>query len=149
MAAWIGLIGTLIGAGATLLSQYLVKRPEKHDDRMMLMVARSAQLVALANDYRNRIWEERSLGVADRVSPWNLQDYRLAEAHISIVCRAPSVRLSLRELNEAGKELGRVWRTDASKEPEVEAAGRRHREALGSFIESSADYIAAMGKRAV
>jgi hypothetical protein len=86
MTSWIGLIGVLAGASIALLGQYTFKRLERRHADVALLFEQCAQLVALSNDFRNRLWEERKLGRKNAVAEWNISDHRLAEARIRILC---------------------------------------------------------------
>lgn len=59
MATWVGLIGVLAGALIAFVSQYLVGRSERQERNEALLLEQCALLIALSEDYRNRVWEER------------------------------------------------------------------------------------------
>jgi hypothetical protein len=44
-----------------------------------VLLDQRAQLIALSEDYRNRVWEERNLAANDVVAQWNIGVFRLAE----------------------------------------------------------------------
>jgi hypothetical protein len=141
MQGWIGIIGALAGGGIALLGQYGIRLADRRDKLAALFLEQCAQLVALAEDYRNRVWEERRLDLQGRVSEWRFGDYRLAAARIAIICRDTRLREALEQLNEAAKSLGKAWRPTERKDEQVEIAWRRHREALDQFIEASGAVI--------
>jgi len=137
MQGWIGIIGVLAGGGIALLGQYRLRLADKRDELTALFLEQCAQLVALSEDYRNRVWEERRLSLQGRVAEWRLGDYRLAEARVKILCRDAQLRDALKHLNEAGGSLGKVWRPAGDEDEQVETAWRTHREALNRFMEAS------------
>jgi hypothetical protein len=55
MASWIGLVGALAGASIALLGQYTFKKLERRHGNLALLYEQCAQLVALSEDFRNRL----------------------------------------------------------------------------------------------
>jgi hypothetical protein len=70
MSAWIGLIGVAAGALAALIGQYLVRNSEARERRDTILLEQLATLVALSEDFRNRVWEERNKVAANVVAAW-------------------------------------------------------------------------------
>ena len=60
MAAWIGLLGVLAGALIAFGGQYLMRRDERQERNITLLLEQCAVIVALSYDFRNRVWEERN-----------------------------------------------------------------------------------------
>lgn len=137
MQSWIGLIGVLAGGGIAILGQLVSRRTERRDELITLFFEQSAQLVALSEDYRNRIWKERRLELQGRVSEWDLREYRLAEARLKILCGDSRVIELIGKLNRTGVALGRAWRNPQRSGEEVEAAWQQNKEALDEFIDAS------------
>jgi hypothetical protein len=141
MQGWIGVIGALAGGAIALLGQYGFRLADRRDELTALFLEQCAQLVALSEDYRNRVWEERRLGLQGPVSEWRLGDYRLAEARVKILCLDARLLETLEQLRETGVTLGKAWRHAQGDDQEVEMAWRRHREALDQFVEASSAVI--------
>ncbi|MGH8836276.1 MAG: hypothetical protein ACRDWG_14955 [Actinomycetes bacterium] len=141
MEVWIGLIGALAGGAIALLGQYGLRRSERQDVRTMMLLEQCAQLVARSEDYRNRVWEERRLGVRGAVSAWGLSEFRLAEARLKILRRDAEVLKSLQRLQKTGEGQGKAWRPDGSDNEAVEAAWRGHQVALDDFVRLSGDLV--------
>src|SRR5450631_2550418 len=110
MSAWIGLVGVVAGAFVALISQYLVRNSEARERKDALLLEQLAVLVALSEDYRNRVWEERAKVATGVVAAWDLGTYRLAEARLRILCQDSNVLSALASLKKTGAELGRSWR---------------------------------------
>jgi hypothetical protein len=60
MEVWIGVIGAAVGAIIALLGQYISNRLERRAKDAALILDQCAQLIALSEDYRNRVWQERN-----------------------------------------------------------------------------------------
>lgn len=110
MSAWVGVIGALAAATIALLGQYIISRSAQREREVILLLDQCAQLVALSEDYRNRIWEERKLGYTNSVSNWSIGEYRVAEARLKILCREDATLDAITRLRVTGVELGRAWR---------------------------------------
>jgi len=88
MEAWIGLAGVIAGAAIALGGQYLTRRSEQRERLTTVLLEQCATVVALSEDFRNRVWEERNQLAENVVAKWDLAAYRLAEARLRILCRA-------------------------------------------------------------
>ncbi|NYH45878.1 hypothetical protein HNR22_005605 [Micromonospora jinlongensis] len=141
MAAWIGLLGALAGAGMALLGQYLLRRSDTRERARAALLDHCAAVVALSEDYRNRVWEERHLDAAGAVAAWDLHQYRLAEARLRILCPDRRLAAAVVALDAAGKQLGRAWRLPGRKDDLVDAAWRAHRESVDRFIQAAGKAI--------
>jgi hypothetical protein len=137
MGAWIGLVGVVAGALVALVSQYLVRNSEARERKDMLLLEQLAVLVALSEDYRNRVWEERTKVATGVVATWDLGAYRLAEARLRILCQDSNVLSALLSLKKAGGELGTSWRLSPEDEARTQAAWEAHRAAVNEFIAAS------------
>jgi hypothetical protein len=137
MDAWIGLIGALAGAGIALVGQYSVRRAEAQERAASTLLEQCATLVALSEDFRNRVWEERRLNVSGSVSNWGIGEQRLVEARLRIACPDAHLLDAVLDLRATGQELGKVWRMQDRNDEVVEAAWRAHRESLNTFIRVS------------
>lgn len=110
MQAWIGLVGVIAGAVIALSGQYLTRRSEVRERQQTLLLEQCALVTALAEDFRNRVWEERNQVAEGVVARWDLGAYRLAQARLRILCDETGVLSALQVLSEAGGNLGRIWR---------------------------------------
>ncbi len=133
MEAWVGLVGAV---GATIGQHYLGRRDrvDSYKDEVLMLCA---QVVALSEDFRNRVWEERT-GVADDVlASWDVSNYKLAEARLRILSSDSDLQGALRDLRKTGQRLGVAWRT-ADGDSRVEVEWRAHKETLDRFVDVSA-----------
>ena len=120
MAEWIGLAGVVAGAVIAFGGQYLLRRAERQDRNDALLLEQFAIIIALSEDYRNRVWEERNQVANSVVNAWDLGTYRLAEARLRVLSRDSAVVAALKVLHEAGTQLGKAWRLGSSDEAAVE-----------------------------
>jgi hypothetical protein len=142
MGAWIGLVGVVAGALVALVSQYLIRNSEARDRRDALLLEQLTMVIALSEDYRDRVWRERNKLATGVVATWDIGSYRLAEAKLKILCRDSNLLATLVALNRSGIELGTSWSLSSEDEARTEAAWRAHKAALEQFIgASSAMYV--------
>jgi hypothetical protein len=134
MEAWIGLAGVIAGAAIALGGQYLTRRSEQRERLTTVLLEQCATVVALSEDFRNRVWEERNQLAENVVAMWDLAAYRLAEARLRILCRDPDVLAAVEVLRKSGASLGETWRLSPKDEAAVNAALEAHRSALKAFI---------------
>ena len=139
--AWMGLLGVLAGAAIAIVGQRLSYRSESRDRLQTLVLERASQLVALSEDFRNRVWEERHGVSAETVVAWDLAAFRLAEATLRLLCPSPAMTSALRELRQAGQDLGKEWRLNRSSGPQLDLAWERHRKAIEDFLSTSSDAL--------
>jgi hypothetical protein len=83
-----------------------MRRSEARERSETLLLEQSAVIVALSEDYRNRVWEERAQVASDVVGAWDIGTYRLAEARLRILSRDPEI---LDALDRLHKSLGAPW----------------------------------------
>ncbi len=76
MAAWAGLVGVVVGALIAFAGQYVMGRGEKQERFDALLLEQFAVIIALSEDFRNRVWEERNHVASDVVGKWDLEAYR-------------------------------------------------------------------------
>ncbi len=76
MAAWAGLVGVVAGALIAFAGQYVMGRGEKQERFDALLLEQFAVIIALSEDFRNRVWEERNHVASDVVGKWDLEAYR-------------------------------------------------------------------------
>jgi hypothetical protein len=88
----------------------------------------------MSEDFRNRVWEERNQMVAGVVAEWDVRTYRLAEAHLRLLCADRNILAALSALQEAGGELGTSWRLSPKDDARVQAAWEAHRAAVDQFV---------------
>ena len=141
MAGWIGLAGVVAGALIALGGQYFLRRTERQDRNDALLLEQFALIIALSEDYRNRLWEERNQVASDVVNAWDLGTYRLAEARLRVLSRDSAVVAALRVLHEAGTQLGHAWRLGPRDEATVDSAWVAHREAIERFVAASSQAL--------
>jgi hypothetical protein len=144
--AWIGLAGVIAGAPIALGGQHVARQSEVRERTQTFLLEQCALLVALSEDYRNRVWEERNQLAADVVAAWDLAAYRLAQARLRILCSDSDVLTAIETLRKAGTDLGRTWRLSPQDETSVQAAWEAHRSALKAFIAASSELLQAPGK---
>jgi hypothetical protein len=141
--AWAGLVGVVAGAILATLGQHVFRRSDARERLGLLLLEQCSLLVALSEDYRNRVWEERKGLGDDAVAQWDLGAYRLAQARLKILCRDAATLDSIVELQQAGIALGRSWRLSRQDVPEVEEAWKRHKVALATFVQVSSKLVGA------
>jgi hypothetical protein len=120
-----------------LLGQYVLARSDTRERASAALLEHCATLVALSEDFRNRVWEERNLDVAGAVAAWDLAQYRLAGARLRILCPDPHLAAAVIALAASGTELGKAWRLPGRKDDLVDAAWRAHRESVDRFIQAA------------
>ena len=141
MYAWIGLVGVVAGALIAIGGQFLNHRSQVRAQNADRLLEQLALVVALSEDFRNRVREERN-NVADQVvRAWDLGAYRLAEARLKILCREPRLLSAVEVLHDAGTDLGRAWRLLPQDSDRVQNAWVAHRSALDTFAAAAADQV--------
>jgi hypothetical protein len=65
-------LGWLAGALLAFGGQYLRSRAERQERGETVLLEQFAVLVALSEDFRNRVWEERHEVASDVVAGWDL-----------------------------------------------------------------------------
>lgn len=141
MDAWIGLIGALAGAAIAWAAQYVTRRSEIRERQASLLLEQCAIVVALSEDFRNRVWEERNQVAAGVVAAWDIGAFRLAEARLRILCRETRVLSALEDLREAGTALGKAWRLSPRDDGKVQAAWEAYKSVLSAFIDASSKLL--------
>jgi hypothetical protein len=91
-------------------------------------------VVALEEDFRNRLWEERKLDQSGRIDGWDVAGFRLAAARVRLLTADRRVAEALAATTRAGTDLGSYWRRGNRDEDETERLWRSHREALEAFV---------------
>ena len=141
VATWVGLLGVLAGALIAFGSQYLVSKTERQERNVGLLLEQCATIIALSEDYRNRVWEERQNIATDVVAKWDIGTYRLAEARLKVLSQEPAFVEALQALNKSGITLGRSWRLRSADETAVDAAWAAHRDTINRFIAASSQVV--------
>jgi hypothetical protein len=134
---WIGLAGVVAGALIAFVGQYLLRRTESQERNDTFLLEQLALIIALSEDYRNRVWEERKKVTSDVVNAWDLPAYRLAEARLRVLCRDQALKNALQALHDAGTALGHAWRLTPNDEEAVQRAWEAHRKAIECFVNAS------------
>ena len=106
-----------------------------------LLLEHCALLVAMNEDLRNRVWEERVLGQQGRLDDWDLAGTRLATARLRILCTDESVLAALVGMNSAAKDLAAYWRRGNAESTEVDLRYEQLKQTIESFAEASARLI--------
>jgi hypothetical protein len=141
MDAWATLLAAVAGGLIAILGQYVAKRGESRTRNHELLLEQCSYLVASSQDYRNRLWEERELGLAGRVDGWDLAADRLASARLRILCDDKALLAALDELQYSGGQLGAYWRRGRIDLPELKQRYDRYKAAINGFIAASAALI--------
>lgn len=150
MATWVGLIGVLAGALIAFAGQYLVGRSERQERNEALLLEQCALLIALSEDYRNRVWEERHQVADDVVGKWDIGTYRLAEARLRVLSRDSKLLAAIEVLHQSGTALGTAWRLGPDNKAVVDSTWAAHGDAVDRFIAVSSQLIRhrpAIGRR--
>jgi hypothetical protein len=137
VAEWIGLVGVIAGALIALGGQYLLRSTERKDRNSTLVLEQCALLIALSEDFRNRVWSERNGEEAGYVAGWDIGSYRLAEARLRLLSPGLAVAADLEPLRETGKDLGKAWQFTPDNEAAVDSAWKAHRAAIERFAAAS------------
>lgn len=141
MEAWAVVVAAVAGAAIALLGQWVAQRGERRTRAGELLLEQCALVVALNEDFRNRLWEERTLQQAGRVDGWDLGAARLAYARIRILCDDADVLAALDEIGITGKDLGAYWRRGHIDEEEFERRYERQKTATARFSDAAAGLI--------
>lgn len=128
------LVSVVVGALIAFVGQAVAGRVERRGRIGDLLLDQCAQVVALEEDFRNRLWEERHLDQKDRVAGWDLVGYRLAAARIRLLASRHPMALALDEVRRAGTALGRYWRLGKIDEDEIERLWVAHKNAIEAFV---------------
>jgi hypothetical protein len=142
VAEWIGLAGVIAGALIAFVGQYLLRRNERNDRNSTLMLEQAALLIALSEDFRNRIWAERKQLATNFVGGWDIGAYRLAEARLRLLSPSSAVVAELEPLRETGKDLGKAWQLVPADTAAIDTAWEAHRVAIERFIAASSRALA-------
>ncbi|MEU9013207.1 hypothetical protein AB0D12_26280 [Streptomyces sp. NPDC048479] len=137
MGAWGTLLATIAGAAIALVGQHLVKRSEERARISELLLEQCAMVAASSTEFRDRIWEERHLGLEGRVASWDLSALRLATARLHILSKDEALLSSLDELNRAGRRLGSCWRRGDMNTADYSDLWDQHHAAMKQFVAAS------------
>lgn len=140
VATWVGLVGVIAGALIAFGSQYLVNRAERQERDTGLLLEQCALVIALSEDHRNRVWEERQGRAADLVAKWDFGAYRLAEARLRVLSQEPDLLAALAALRESGKALGLAWFGHAD-EAVIDTTWVANRDAIERFVTVSSQVV--------
>jgi hypothetical protein len=135
------LLATFAGAAIALVGQHISRRGEARTRGGELLLEQCAQVVGLAEDFRNRVWEEKELGLAGRVDAWDLSTDRHASARLRILCDDAALLRALDDLYEAGNRLGTYWRRGAADPAEFETHWEQYKASCATFVAASASVV--------
>jgi hypothetical protein len=138
MEAWAVVVAAVAGAAIALFGQWTAKRGERRTRVGELLLEQCTLLIALNEDLRNRIWEERTLQQAGRVDGWDLGSARLAMARIGILCDDADVLAAVDEIGTAGKDLAAYWRRGDIDDEEFERRYEREKTATAGLRDAAA-----------
>jgi hypothetical protein len=138
MNVWVTLLATVAGAVIALAGQYILKRGEKRTRSGELLLEQCAQVIALSEDLRNRVWEEQELHAQGRVDAWDLGAHRIAAARVKILCQDPALLNALEDLTNSGKQLSGYWRLGKAGPDKIENLRELDKVAIAEFIKASA-----------
>ena len=141
MGAWVTLAATVVGAAIALAGQNAVRHGEARMRFTDLLLEQCVQLNALDEDFRNRIWEEKELGLSGRVELWDLRGHRIATARLRVLCRDEHLLHALDEVVRTGKQLGRYWRRGQEDSAETEELFELYTVACAEFLAAAAVMI--------
>ena len=141
MDAWVGLLGAIAAAVIALMGQHLTRRSESLERETSLLLEQCARLVALADDYRNRVWEERHSLATDQVGRWDLIECLPAEARARLLCRSEAVLQALEDMRVAGVDLGKAWRFRNADEIALDQAWTAYTATIRRFTSVAADHL--------
>jgi hypothetical protein len=139
--AWVALVAAVAGAVIALAGQYAAKRGDKRTRSGELLLEQCAKIVALSDDFRSRVWEEKVLGLEGKVDSWELGAYRLAAARIKILCDDASLLQALEDLTNSGKRLGAYWRRGQVDAEEFEKRREHDKVVCADFVDASAKVV--------
>ncbi|MBT2364667.1 hypothetical protein J7E88_04880 [Streptomyces sp. ISL-10] len=137
MGAWGTLLATIAGAAIALVGQHLVKRSEERARISELLFEQCAMVAASSTEFRDRIWEERHLGLEGRVASWDLSALRLATARLHILSKDEVLLSSVDQLNRAGRRLGSCWRRGDVSDADYSDLWDEHDAAMKQFVAAS------------
>jgi hypothetical protein len=133
MDALVTLLATLAGAGIAFFSQWIFDRRQRTDRLGKLILKYGALLLAVNEDFENRLWEERVLGLKERVDNWDLASSRRARLNLEILSADPILKQALSRLHSTGVAVGSYWRINRSNDKKLEALLADHQVARKEF----------------
>lgn len=141
MQTWAALLSAVAGGAIALAGQYLTRRLDTRSRGSELLLELCATIVALSEDFRNRLWEERLLGHTGRVDTWDLAGARLAEARLRILSKDQRLLGALDEVTKSGGSLGAYWRRGQVEEDELQRRSDRNKDAIAAFLTVARDVV--------
>jgi hypothetical protein len=137
MSAWLTVVATLAGGLIAVAGQFMAGHNEGRRERRRQLLESCAVVVSLSEDFRNRVWEERTLGKEGRVDEWDLGRSRMAENEIELLCDDARVLDALEELRRTGRDLGSYWRRGNIEEEHLDELYDRLKQARVGFVSSA------------
>jgi hypothetical protein len=138
MNAFIALLAAVAGASIALAGQYMTRRGEVRTRTGEFILDQCASIIALSDDFRNRVWEEKELGLTGRVDAWDLTGYRHAAARLMVLSDDAALLSALEDLTESGKRLAGYWRRGQADPAELERRREADKEVCARFVAASA-----------
>lgn len=110
------------------------RRSNRSTASLQALTEAVALVIALSEDYRNRVWEQRNALDPNAVAAWDLKESRLAQSRVRLLTSDPKLLDCERALQRAGTELGKAIRLAPTADADVQQAWDAHRLALDSFV---------------
>lgn len=129
----VGLIGVLVGAGAALGGQLIVRRRQERERWVSLLLEECSRIYALEDTYTGAIWEAfgepKNPG---RLQDWSRADRLMAQARLTIICTDDELISTLNWLRDNGRA---VWHAASNGDTDEWARLRDlHRDRLTHFV---------------
>lgn len=136
MEALIALGSVALGAAAVLAGQLGVRRSEKTETWLKMLVEQCARISMLEKEFGRRA-AYISSGISDPTTGWSIQNFREAEGLIRILSTDPALHESIDLLNTTGRAVYHATAALESAAPTAQAefaeALDRHNAAVASF----------------
>lgn len=138
MESLLGLVGAIAGAGIVLIGQLISRQTERKHHARDLLLENCAQALALEEEFRGRVWNERHTERTGLVASWDEAAFRSAEARVRLLTRSVPLLEALDGVRVAGQELGAAWAL-RSEDDLLNARWAAHRDALDHFAQVCRD----------
>ena len=134
MEAWIGLVGVLLGGLIGFVTQRISERSNRSIASLQALTEAVALVIALSEDYRNRVWEQRNELDSNAVAAWDLKESRLAQSRVRLLTSDTKLLDCERALQRTGTDLGKAIRLAPSGDDDIQQAWEAHRLALDNLV---------------
>ena len=129
----LALVGVIVGGAITLWTQSQGYKFLRQDRRGTGVLDSATTVISLAEDYKNRMWEERNGLSSGAIESWDIA--RSADAHtrLRLLSNDEALHAASKDLKASGTRLGKAWRLTRIDGPEVEDAWQDYKRALDAF----------------